>query len=63
MQCDVCKEDHLENLVRKTVAHFGQIDVLVRNTYIRSSRMFSNFDCIQFYCMLENSLCLLFLTR
>ena len=27
--CDVCKEDNLENLVKKTIEHFGQIDVLV----------------------------------
>lgn len=31
VQCDVTKEDQVEQLVQKTVEHFGRIDILVNN--------------------------------
>lgn len=32
VQCDVMKTEDLDDLVDKTMAHFGQIDILVNNT-------------------------------
>ena len=45
MQCDVCKEDDLENLVKKTIEHFGQIDVLVSSVK-DNNKTVENYDQI-----------------
>ena len=40
IRCDISKNDQIQNLVQKTVEHYGQIDVVVNNAGVNHSANF-----------------------
>ncbi|RDU66344.1 3-hydroxybutyrate dehydrogenase [Helicobacter didelphidarum] len=53
IQCDVSKENEVENLIKQSMEHFGRIDVLINNAGLQYVAKIEDFPTIKFQQMIQ----------